>query len=157
MSVGKEATPTYAIIDSQSVKTTSKSEQKGFDGGKKVKGRKRHILVDTIGNLLGVVVHAANIDKSLQIYPTIKAISADAGYRKTFEQDVMNNHNIPVDISTKINGEWRIIAKRWVVERNFAWLNNARRLAKDFEITVLSAESFIKIAHITQLLRNMCL
>ena len=156
MSVGKEATPTYAIIDSQSVKTTSKSEQKGFDGGKKVKGRKRHILVDTIGNLLGVVVHAANIhdtragimvvDKALKTYPTIEAISADAGY-----------HNIPVDISTKINGEWRIIAKRWVVERNFAWLNNARRLAKDFEITVLSAESFIKIAHITQLLRNMCL
>ena len=122
MSVGKEATPTYAIIDSQSVKTTGKAEQKGFDGGKKVKGRKRHILVDTIGNLLGVVVHAANIhdtkagimvvDKSLQIYPTIKAISADAGYRKTFEQDVMNNHNIPVNISTKINGEWKIIAKR---------------------------------------------
>ena len=131
LSVGKTATPTYAIIDSQSVKTTSKSEQKGFDGGKKIKGRKRHILVDTIGNLLGVVVHAANIhdtkagimvvDKSLQIYPTIKAISADAGYRKTFEQDVMNNHNIPVDISTKINGKWKIIAKRWVVERNFAW------------------------------------
>ena len=103
--------------------------------------------------LLGVVVHAANIhdtragimvvDKALKTYPTIEAISADAGYRKTFEQDVMNNHNIPVDISTKINGEWRIIAKRWVVERNFAWLNNARRLAKDFEITVLSAESFI--------------
>ena len=167
LSVGKTATPTYAIIGSQSVKTTSKSEQKGFDGGKKVKGRKRHILVDTIGNLLGVVVHAANIhdtragimvvDKALKTYPTIEAISADAGYRKTFEQDVMNNHNIPVDISTKINGEWRIIAKRWVVERNFAWLNNARRLAKDFEITVLSAESFIKIAHITQLLRNMCL
>ena len=94
MSVGKEATPTYAIIDSHSIKTTGKAEQKGFDGGKKVKGRKRHILVDTIGNLLGVVVHAANIhdtkagimvvDKSLQIYPTIKAISADAGYRKTF-------------------------------------------------------------------------
>ena len=96
LSVGKTATPTptYAIIDSQSVKTTSKSEQKGFDGGKKIKGRKRHILVDTIGNLLDVVVHAANIhdtkagimvvDKSLQIYPTIKAISADAGYRKTF-------------------------------------------------------------------------
>jgi len=122
LSVGKTVTPTYAIIDSQSVKTTSKSEQKGFDGGKKIKGRKRHILFDTIGNLLGVIVHAANIhdtkagimvvDKSLQIYPTIKAISADAGYRKTFEQDVMNNHNIPVNISTKINGEWKIIAKR---------------------------------------------
>ena len=92
------------------------------------------------------------VDKALKTYPTIEAISADAGYRKTFEQDVMNNHNIPVDISTKINGEWRIIAKRWVVERNFAWLNNARRLAKDFEITVLSAESFIKIAHILSLI-----
>ncbi|WP_395146828.1 IS5 family transposase [Moraxella atlantae] len=167
MSVGKEATPTYAIIDSQSVKTTGKAEQKGIDGGKKIKGRKRHILVDTIGNLLGVVVHAANIhdtkagimvvDKVLQIYPTIEAISADAGYRKTFEQEVMSHHNIPVDISTKINGEWKIIAKRWVVERNFAWLNNARRLAKDFEVTVLSAESFIKISHIAQLLRNLCL
>ena len=62
LSVGKTATPTYAIIGSQSVKTTSKSEQKGFDGGKKIKGRKRNILVDT----------------------NIKAISADAGYRKTF-------------------------------------------------------------------------
>ena len=95
------------------------------------------------------------VDKALQVYPTVKAISADAGYRKTFEQEVINNHNIPVDISTKINCEWKIIAKRWVVERNFAWLNNARRLAKDFEITVLSAESFIQIAHIAQLLRNM--
>ena len=131
LSVGKEATPTYAIIDSQSVKTTSKSEQKGFDGGKKIKGRKRHILVHTIGNLLGVVVHAANIhdtkagiivvDKALKTYPTIKAISADAGYRKTFEQDVLEGYKIPVDISAKINGKWKIIAKRWVVERNFAW------------------------------------
>ena len=167
MSVGKEATPTYAIIHSQSIKTTGKAEQKGFDGGKKVKGRKRHILVDAIGNLLGVVVHAANIhdtkagiivvDKALKTYPTIKAISADAGYRKTFEQDVLEGYKIPVDISAKINGEWKIIPKRWIVERNFAWLNNARRLAKDFEMTVLSAESFIKIAHIAQLLRNMCL
>ena len=104
LSVGKTATPTYAIIDSQSVKTTSKSEQKGFDGGKKIKGRKRHILVDTIGNLLGVVVHAANIhdtkagimvvDKSLQIYPTIKAISADAGYRKTFSMIRNKKQNV---------------------------------------------------------------
>ena len=167
MSVGKEATPNYAIIDSQSVKTTSKSEQRGFDGGKKVKGRKRHILVDTIGNLLGVVVHAANIhdtkagilvvNKVMKIYPSIQAISADAGYRKTFEKDVLDNYDIPVDISTKINGEWKIIPKRWIVERNFAWMNNFRRLTKDFEITVKSAESFVKIAHIAQMLRNLCL
>ena len=167
MSVGKEATPNYAIIDSQSVKTTSKSEQRGFDGGKKVKGRKRHILVDTIGNLLGVVVHAANIhdtkagilvvNKVMKIYPSIQAISADAGYRKTFEKDVLDNYDIPIDISTKINGEWKIIPKRWIVERNFAWMNNFRRLTKDFEITVKSAESFVKIAHIAQMLRNLCL
>lgn len=165
--MGKETTPTYAIIDSQSVKTTGNAEQRGFDGGKKIKGRKRHILVDTIGNLLGVVVHAANIhdtkagilvmDKVMKIYPTIQAVSADAGYRKTFEQEVLENHKIPVDISTKINGEWTIIAKRWIVERNFAWLNNARRLAKDFEITVNSAENFVKIAHIGQMLRNLTL
>jgi transposase len=167
LSVGKEATPNYAIIDSQSVKTTSKSEQRGFDGGKKVKGRKRHILVDTIGNLLGVVVHAGNIhdikagilvvNKVMKIYPSIQAISADAGYRKTFEKDVLDNYDIPVDISTKINGEWKIIPKRWIVERNFAWMNNFRRLTKDFEITVKSAESFVKIAHIAQMLRNLCL
>ena len=167
MSVGKEATPNYAIIDSQSVKTTSKSEQRGFDGGTKVKGRKRHILVDTIGTLLGVVVHAGNIhdtkagilvvNKVMKIYPSIQAISADAGYRKTFEKDVLDNYDIPVDISTKINGEWKIIPKRWIVERNFAWMNNFRRLTKDFEITVKSAESFVKIAHIAQMLRNLCL
>jgi putative transposase len=165
LSVGKEATPNYAIIDSQSVKTTSKSEQRGFDGGKKVKGRKRHILVDTIGNLLGVVVHAGNIhdtkagilvvNKVMKIYPSIQAISADAGYRKTFEKDVLDNYDIPVDISTKINGEWKIIPKRWIVERNFAWMNNFRRLTKDFEITVKSAESFVKIAHIAQILRML--
>ena len=165
MSVGKEATPNYAIIDSQSVKTTSKSEQRGFDGGKKVKGRKRHILVDTIGNLLGVVVHAGNIhdtkagilvvNKVMKRYPSIQAISADAGYRKTFEKDVLDNYDIPVDISTKINGEWKIIPKRWIVERNFAWMNNFRRLTKDFEITVKSAESFVKIAHIAQILRML--
>ena len=84
----------------------------------------------TIGNLLGVVVHAGNIhdtkagilvvNKVMKIYPSIQAISADAGYRKTFEKDVLDNYDIPVDISTKINGEWKIIPKRWIVERNFA-------------------------------------
>lgn len=91
----------------------------------------------------------------MKIYPSIQAISADAGYRKTFEKDVLDNYDIPVDISTKINGEWKIIPKRWIVERNFAWMNNFRRLTKDFEITVKSAESFVKIAHIAQILRML--
>lgn len=120
-----------------------------------------------MGNLLGVVVHAANIhdtiagilvvDKVMRNYPTIKAISGDAGYRKTFEENVLKNHKIPVDISEKISGAWQIIPKRWVVERNFAWLNNWRRLAEDFEITVKSAETFVKVAHIGQMLKNLFL
>lgn len=93
----------------------------------------------------------------LDLIDYIKAISADAGYRKTFEQNVLDGYDVPVYISKKINGEFKIVPKRWVVERNFTWLNNARRLAKDFEITVLSAESFIKIANVGQLLRSMCL
>lgn len=94
MKAGREVFPTYAIIDSQSVKTTDAAEQRGIDGGKKVKRRKRRIVVDTLGNLLDVVVHAANIHdtksgilvarKVMAQYPTIKAFSADAGYRKTF-------------------------------------------------------------------------
>lgn len=118
-----------------------------------------------MGNLLTVVVHAANIHdtksgilaitKALATYSNIKAISADAGYRKTFEEQVREKFKLPVDISMKINGSWQIIPKRWVVERTFAWLNNSRRLAKDFEITVTSAENFVKLAHIHQILRGL--
>lgn len=96
MKAGREVFPTYVIIDSQNVKTTDAAEQRGIDGGKKVKRRKHRIVVDTLGNLLDVVVHAANIHdtksgilvarKVMAQYPTIKAFFADAGYRKTFEK-----------------------------------------------------------------------
>lgn len=122
-------------------------------------------MVDTLGNLLAVKVHAGNIhdtkagidvvNRAMKNYPTIQAISADAGYRKTFEADVWEQFSIPVAISQKITGEWKIIAKRWVVERTFAWLNHSRRLAKDVEITVCSAENFVKIDHIRQLVRGL--
>ncbi|MDQ8759679.1 transposase [Streptococcus ruminantium] len=122
--------PTYAIIDSQSVKTTDATEERGIDSGKKVKGRKRHIVVDTMGNLLDVVVHAANLHDTksgilvacqvMARFPTIKAFSADAGYRKSFEERMVEEFRCPVDISEKIKGSWQIILKRWVVERTFA-------------------------------------
>ncbi|SJM37764.1 Transposase DDE domain protein [Psychrobacter piechaudii] len=118
-----------------------------------------------MGNLLSIVVHAANIhdtksgklaiEKLLSVYTTIKAVSADAGYRRTFEEQMMQDFKLPVDISTKIAGSWQIIPKRWVVERTFAWLNNSRRLAKDFEVTVTSAENFVKLAHIHLILRTL--
>ena len=114
LKAGKAASPTYAIIDSQSVKTTDVAENRGIDGGKKVKGRKRHIVVDTMGNLLDVVVHAANLHdtksgilvarKVMAQYPTIKAFSADAGYRKSFEKMMSEEFQCPVDISEKIKG-----------------------------------------------------
>ena len=105
-------TPTYAIIDSQSVKTTDVTETPGIDCGKKVKGRKRHIVVDTMGNLLDVVVHVANLHdtksgilvarKVIAQHPTIKAFSTDAGYRKSFEEMMIKEFQCPVDSSEKL-------------------------------------------------------
>ncbi|ULJ63753.1 transposase [Wielerella bovis] len=148
--------PTYAIIDSQSVKTAAVAQDKGFDGGKKIKGRKRHIAVDTMGNLLAVVVHAANIhdtkagifvaQKAFETYPSLKGFCADAAYCRTFEQNVQDELGLSVDISVKIKDvSWQVLPKRWIVERTFAWLGWSRRLAKDFEQTILSAENFIKL------------
>ena len=101
---GKSAEPHYALIDSQSVKTVADNEKRGIDGGKKAKGRKRHAVIDTMGNLLGIVVHAANIhdtksgilaaQKACKKYPSIQAFCADAGYRGTCIDEVkVTPHN----------------------------------------------------------------
>ncbi|WP_219221921.1 transposase [Neisseria meningitidis] len=142
----------------------SGAHDKGFDGGKKIKGRKRHIAVDTLGNLLSVVVHAANIHdtkagifvakKAFETYPGLKGFCADAGYRNTFEREVSEQLGLPVEISKKIQDiSWHILPKRWIVERTFAWLGWSRRLAKDFEQTNLSAENFVKLGYISQILK----
>ncbi|MDK4681401.1 transposase [Kingella negevensis] len=109
--------PTYAIIDSQSVKIASSAHDKGFDGGKN-QGRKRHIAVDTLGNLLSVVVHAANIHdtkagifvaKAFETYPSLKGFCADAGYRNTFER-VSEQLGLTVEISKRIQDiSWHIL------------------------------------------------
>ena len=147
------------------MKTTDVAENRGIDGGKKIKGRKRHIVVDTMGNLLDVVVHAANLHdtksgilvarKVMSQYPTIKAFSADAGYRKSFEERMIKEFQCPVDISEKIKGSWQIISKRWIVERTFSWLNHSRRLAKDVEKSVASEVAFVKLSHISRILRAL--
>ena len=94
-----------------------------------------------MGNLLAVKVHRANLHdtkiKAFRLYPTIQAICADAGYRKTFVANVKSILNLSVDVSPKIiPAGFKVIPKRWVVERTFAWLGNSRRLAKDFERTI---------------------
>ena len=150
--------PSYGIIDSQSAKTTSASDERGFDGGKKVKGRKRHIVVDIMGNLLSVKVHAANIHDTVAgadvfkdayaKYPSILGCAADTGYRGTFVE-LLKEMGISVDIIDKIAPKtWAVLPKRWIVERTFGWANNSRRLSKDYEITSQSAENMFVIANV---------
>jgi transposase len=131
---------------------------------KKVKGRKRHIVTDTMGNLLAVKVHAANIHdtkaggdvfaEAVCWYPTIKGVCGDAGYRKTFEEYVAAM-GLSIEISERITTAWEIIPKRWVVERTLSWLNHSRRLSKDYEITKDSEESFVYISHSATLLKRL--
>ena len=132
---------------------------------KKVKGRKRHIVVDIMGNVLAADVHAANIHdtksginpakKAYEKYPSIKKFCGDEGYRKSFEEAVFEEMGLLVDISEKIKPVFEVIPKRWVVERTFAWINNSRRLSKDYEINTTSEENWIYISHFHTLLRRL--
>jgi putative transposase len=134
-------------------------------GEKKIKGRKRHIVTDTQGHLLHVKVHAANIHdtvagcslfkEALDKYPSLKGVCGDAGYRKTMEEFVTKVLGKTMDISARITPGWAILAKRWVVERTFAWLNHFRRLSKDYEISTNTAETFVMIAHSMLLVKRL--
>ena len=131
---------------------------------KKVKGRKRHISVDISGNLLHIKVHAANIHDTkagcdifkatLQKHPSIKAFSADAGYRGTSVDYIQNVLDRFIDISKKIKDEFAILPKRWIVERTFAWINNCRRSSKDFELLTSTAENIARLAMIRIMLKK---
>lgn len=119
-----------------------------------------------MGNLLAVVVHAANTHDTksgiapatlaFECYPSIKKFCADMGYRGTFILDVDEVLGLGVDISEKIKPhEWEKLPWRWVVERTFSWLNNSRRLSKDYEISIASAEAVVKISHLHTLLKRL--
>lgn len=161
---GSNASPSFGIIDSQSTKTTGAAECRGIDGGKKIKGRKCHIVVDTEGHMLYVKVHAANVhdtiaggvvfEETTQKYPTLLGVCGDDGYRGTFVNFVTNTLHKTVKISKRISKTWAVIAKRWIVERTFSWLNHFRRLAKDFEISTRSEENIVIIAHLMTLIQR---
>ena len=157
--------PTYAIIDC-SLQTLPMQVNKSALTEEKNKGHKRQIIIDSLGCLLAVKVHRANLHdtkasifpavKAFRLYPTIRAFCADADYRKTFVANIESVLGLKVDISPKIKAVgFQVIKKRWVVERTFAWLNNSRRLAKDFEKTVVSQEVVIVISHIHTLLKRL--
>jgi len=167
---GRKPDPTGAIIDSQSVKGTPESfVDSGFDGGKLVKGRKRHIVVDTIGCLLVVWVHAANvfdgkaarqvITNLFLILHTVKIIWADCGYSGVELLDwVCLRFKCDLSVVKKKKGTqgFHVLPRRWVVERTFAWLGRSRRLSKDYERKPTSSEAQVYIASGRLLLRQLC-
>lgn len=165
---GKKSTPTAAIVDSQSIRTAEGGEERGYDAGKKITGRKRHLAVDTLGMVLAVVVHGAHcqdqhgaewvMDELGKKFRRLKVIFGDSAYgrsglpewvKQTFGW-VLQTVLRPVHVKGFV-----VLPKRWIVERTFAWLARYRRHSKDYEKTTASSEALTYIAMITLMSKRL--
>jgi putative transposase len=166
---GRKRTPSAGSIDSQSVPATEGGEERGYDANKKVNGRKRHVVVDTLGLLLAVVVTAASADDGAAATKPLGKVTAEAfpRLRRVWADQKYHNHGLIAWVSTNARYEVEVVRrpagakgfvvlpKRWVVERTFAWLKRCRRLTADREKSVRSSEAMIRLAMIRLMLHRL--
>lgn len=165
---GKQAQPSIGIIDSQSAKTINVCQGEiGYDGGKKTKGRKRHIVVDTLGLILAIVIHPANIHDSKAAIGVLRALKdkfingivkifADGGYQgDTLLDWAKQTMGWTIEVVKRNEtGKFKVLPKRWIVERTFAWISFQRRMSKDYERNTESSHAFVHLSMVRVMLNK---